>query len=118
MTPVGSIGQNGRYDRFRSFAERYIIARAPEFTKGKELEEGWQAIQDAKEAGCERYDLGGIRTGAADNSWLGLTKFKTGFAPDTNPVQFTGCYDIILKPGKYNLYRALQKIKRIFYCNL
>ena len=35
-------------DRFRSFAERYIIARAPEFTKGKELEEGWQAIQDAK----------------------------------------------------------------------
>ena len=48
MTPVGSIGQNGRYDRFRSFAERYIIARAPEFTKGKELEEGWQAIQDAK----------------------------------------------------------------------
>ncbi|MCX6762815.1 MAG: peptidoglycan bridge formation glycyltransferase FemA/FemB family protein [Candidatus Moranbacteria bacterium] len=74
----------------------------------------WQAIQDAKEAGCERYDLGGIRTGAADNSWLGITKFKTGFAPGIRPIQFPGCYDIILKPAKYNLYRALQKVKRIF----
>jgi hypothetical protein len=42
-------GQSGNVpDRFRSFAERYIIARAAEFTKGKELEDGWQAIQDAK----------------------------------------------------------------------
>ena len=79
----------------------------------------WQQIEDAKKAGCERYDFGGIKTAISDqrsmnNSWSGITKFKTGFAPDTNPVQFPGCYDIILKPGKYNLYRALQKIKRIF----
>ena len=45
---VGSMTNGQQYDRFRSFAERYIIARAAEFTKGKELEEGWQAIQDAK----------------------------------------------------------------------
>lgn len=36
------------YDRFRSFAERYIIERASTFTKGKEREEAWQATLDAK----------------------------------------------------------------------
>ena len=74
----------------------------------------WQAVLDAKEAGCERYDFGGVKIGAAGNSWSGITKFKTGFAPDTEPIQFPGSYDIILKPAGYNLYRALQKIKRIF----
>ena len=74
----------------------------------------WQQIVDAKKASCERYDFGGIKTGAADNSWSGITKFKTGFAPGTEPIQFPGCYDIILKPAKYNLYRALQKVKKIF----
>ncbi|MFH0929911.1 MAG: peptidoglycan bridge formation glycyltransferase FemA/FemB family protein [Candidatus Moraniibacteriota bacterium] len=73
----------------------------------------WQQILDAKKAGCEKYDFGGIKT-ASSNSWAGITKFKQGFAPDAKPIQFPGCYDIILKPGKYNLYRALQKIKRIF----
>ena len=74
----------------------------------------WQQIVAAKKAGCERYDFGGLKTGTADNSWSGITKFKTGFAPDTKTTKFPGSYDIILKPGKYNLYRVLQKIKRIF----
>ena len=81
----------------------------------------WQAIQDAKKSGCIKYDLGGVKTNKISNfkfqisnSWGGITKFKTGFAPDVKPVQFPGCYDIILKPAKYNLYRVLQKIKRIF----
>jgi peptidoglycan pentaglycine glycine transferase (the first glycine) len=73
----------------------------------------WQAIQDAKYAGCTRYDFGGIKIGAADSSWSGIAKFKTGFAPGVEAIQFPGCYDIILKPAKYSLYRALQKIKRI-----
>jgi lipid II:glycine glycyltransferase (peptidoglycan interpeptide bridge formation enzyme) len=74
----------------------------------------WQQIVDARKAGCERYDFGGIKTGTDSSSWSGITKFKTGFAPNVDPIQFPGCYDIILKPAKYNLYRALQKIKRIF----
>lgn len=74
----------------------------------------WRQILDAKKAGCEKYDFGGVKTEKLDNSWAGITKFKTGFAPETKPVQFPGCYDIILKPTKYNLYRALQKLKRIF----
>jgi len=83
----------------------------------------WQQIVDAKKAGCDRYDFGGIKTQPhpspllvkeRGNSWAGITKFKMGFSPEAETTKFTGCYDIILKPGKYNLYRALQKIKRIF----
>lgn len=74
----------------------------------------WQQILDAKKNGCERYDFGGVKTGnIGGKSWEGVTKFKLGFAPHTETAKFPGCYDIILKPGKYNLYRALQKIKRI-----
>jgi peptidoglycan pentaglycine glycine transferase (the first glycine) len=83
----------------------------------------WQQIVDAKRAGCERYDFGGIKTQPhpnpllieeRGNSWIGITKFKQGFAPEAKSVQFPGCYDIVLNPFKYNLYRILQKIRRIF----
>ena len=80
----------------------------------------WRQIVDAKKAGCENYDFGGVKSyntkhvTCNKNSWQGITKFKTGFAPDVETKKFPGCYDIILKPAKYNLYRALQKIKRIF----
>jgi len=81
----------------------------------------WQAILDAKKAGCERYDLGGVKTEKNPkskiqnpNSWAGITRFKMGFAPKVEPICFPGCYDIILKPVKYNLYRGLQKLKRLF----
>lgn len=34
--------------RFRSFAERYIIARATTFTVGNEANDAWKALLDAK----------------------------------------------------------------------
>lgn len=34
--------------RFRSFAERYIISRAPFFRVGFEAEDGWACLMDAK----------------------------------------------------------------------
>jgi len=43
----------------------------------------------------------------------GITKFKTGFAPEVEPIRFPGCWDIVLNPGKYSLYKILQKIKRL-----
>ncbi len=82
----------------------------------------WRQIQDAKKAGCERYDFGGMRSRPhpspllakeRENSWAGITRFKTGFAPNVAPIQFPGSYDIVLNPLKYNLYRILQGIKRI-----
>ena len=73
----------------------------------------WRQIQDAKAAGCTRYDFGGVKTGDADKSWAGITKFKTGFSPATNAVEFPGSYDIVIDPVRYGLYRLIQKAKNI-----
>lgn len=35
-------------DRFRSFAERYVIARAGSFDPSKSLEDSWACVQEAK----------------------------------------------------------------------
>jgi peptidoglycan pentaglycine glycine transferase (the first glycine) len=80
----------------------------------------WQAIIDAKAVGCERYDMGGIRTynvqhkTYSKSSWSGITRFKTGFSVVTNTIEFPGSYDIVLNSFKYNLYRILQRIKALF----
>ncbi|HBB37390.1 MAG: hypothetical protein A2374_04455 [Candidatus Moranbacteria bacterium RIFOXYB1_FULL_44_23] len=74
----------------------------------------WQQIIDAKKAGCERYDFGGVKVeDTGGRSWAGVTKFKTGFASGVEPIQFPGCWDIVMNPGKYRLYKVLQKIKRL-----
>lgn len=98
----------------------------------------WQAILDAKEAGYHFYDLGGVKTenpkseinqssaftfpdksgnsskpsffkNSAGGNWQGITRFKTGFAPDTKPMEFPGSYDIIISNGKYFLYKFIRK---------
>jgi lipid II:glycine glycyltransferase (peptidoglycan interpeptide bridge formation enzyme) len=50
----------------------------------------WQAILDAKEKGCARYDFGGVKTHdtghAAGNGWEGITTFKMGFSTKTKPI--------------------------------
>lgn len=115
----------------------------------------WQAMMDAKEAGCGRYDFGGtsigrkkkeesppasprsstsvaslkipwetlrvgsvqrseaLRAGSKQSNWEGITRFKTGFSPLTEPVEFLGSYDVALNPGKYYLYRVGQYIKEL-----
>jgi lipid II:glycine glycyltransferase (peptidoglycan interpeptide bridge formation enzyme) len=72
----------------------------------------WQAILDAKKLELKKYDFGGIKTGD-DNSWTGITKFKTGFSPGTQPVEFPGSYDIIIKRNKYVSYKILRFIKNL-----
>jgi len=98
----------------------------------------WQAIKDAKEAGCKKYDLGGISTNYEVSTnyeqyettnknklqttnyklqatkWAGITRFKLGFSPKTKPVEFPGSYDIVIIPWRYWAYRKIQKIKRMF----
>lgn len=90
----------------------------------------WKQIQDAKTAGCAKYDFGGISTnyesrtnipariatrsiagGRITNKWSGITRFKLGFAPNTNPVEFPGSHDIIVSPSRYKLYRFIQRMK-------
>lgn len=72
----------------------------------------WKQIQDAKAVECERYDFCGIMT-RNKNSWAGITRFKLGFSPETKPVEFPGCYDIIVNPGRYWMYRGIQWMKAV-----
>jgi lipid II:glycine glycyltransferase (peptidoglycan interpeptide bridge formation enzyme) len=74
----------------------------------------WQAMLDAKEARCDKYDMGGVKTAANSGRWAGITRFKTGFSTNTEPTKFLGSYDIIIDPLKHNLYRILQRIKALF----
>ncbi len=99
----------------------------------------WQVIKDAKEKGCKRYDMGGVKTkmtndkfpmtnkyqkskiknqnekceveNAVNNNWAGITRFKVGFSPETIPVEFAGSYDIIIDSKKYYLYEIIRKVK-------
>ncbi|OGI15416.1 MAG: hypothetical protein A2Z52_01635 [Candidatus Moranbacteria bacterium RBG_19FT_COMBO_42_6] len=77
----------------------------------------WQVILHAKEAGCVKYDLGGVMTDnqqPTTHNWAGITRFKTGFSATTVPTKFPGSYDIVINPPRYNLYRILQRIKALF----
>ncbi|MCX6761747.1 MAG: peptidoglycan bridge formation glycyltransferase FemA/FemB family protein [Candidatus Moranbacteria bacterium] len=78
----------------------------------------WRQIQDAKKAGCVRYDFGGVSTNYESNTniritnkWEGITKFKTGFSPQTSPTVRLGSYDVVISPLKYWTYRCIQKAK-------
>ena len=75
----------------------------------------WQQILDAKQKGCEKYDFGGVKITdnlqQTTNNWEGITKFKTGFSPETKPVIFPGSYDIILNSRRYSVYKGLQRAK-------
>jgi lipid II:glycine glycyltransferase (peptidoglycan interpeptide bridge formation enzyme) len=72
----------------------------------------WQAIMDAKKFGCKKYDFGGVKTGD-NNSWSGITKFKTGFSLETKSIKFPGSYDIILDNLRYSSYRFIQALKSL-----
>ncbi len=102
----------------------------------------WRQIQDAKKAGCVKYDFGGVKAviseqesansknSNSDNqnkksfipdtkyqilntNWSGITKFKLGFSPKTIPTIFPGSYDIIISKTKYRLYRSIQRLKSL-----
>ena len=77
----------------------------------------WRQIQDAKERGCKWYDMGRVKIPnskfqiANSKNWEGITRFKIGFSPKTEPIIFPGSYDIVLNPLRYRAYVFLQKTK-------
>ncbi len=71
----------------------------------------WEAIKYAKEWGALKYDFFGIAVELNRKKWLGITRFKTGFCSKCEPTIFPGCYDLILNPLKYWIYRILQFFK-------
>lgn len=78
----------------------------------------WEQIREAKRRGCHFYDFGGVQMQAVSDklktessSWAGITRFKTGFSPNTIPTVFPGSYDIIFDAKKYWLYDRLRHLQ-------
>ena len=71
-----------------------------------------QLIEDARTKDLQYFDFWGIAPeGAPENHpWAGFTNFKKTFKG--TELDFTGTYDIILKPLRYKLYRTLRNIRR------
>jgi len=62
----------------------------------------WEAILDAKRAGCTVYDFWGVAPENQEgHSWAGITRFKKGFGGET--VHFPGAFDYAFSPLWYNM---------------
>ncbi len=74
----------------------------------------WQAIRDAKAAGCERFNFWGIAYSDDPNHrYAGVTTFKRGFGGDD--VAYVPAHDLVLKPVAYLknwLVETVRKKKR------
>ncbi|HLC95107.1 MAG TPA: peptidoglycan bridge formation glycyltransferase FemA/FemB family protein, partial [Patescibacteria group bacterium] len=81
----------------------------------------WEQMKFAQTQGCTRYDFGGVHTIPNTQyqipntiSWSGITRFKTGFSPQTTLIAFPGTYDIVLNPRIYKVYTFLYRLKAHF----
>lgn len=78
----------------------------------------WEQIKTAKKEGFQLYDFGGVKVinnqqSTVDTDWGGITRFKTGFSPNTAPTVFPGSYDIVLDTLGYFLYTSLRPLQAI-----
>jgi len=71
----------------------------------------WEAIKMAKKKGMKKYDFFGIAVNLNKRKWAGITRFKMGFSSEERPTIFPGCYDLVLRPVRYLIYRILQIFK-------
>ncbi|MDO4611871.1 MAG: peptidoglycan bridge formation glycyltransferase FemA/FemB family protein [Candidatus Saccharibacteria bacterium] len=94
---------------------RYTVHSAAD-NKHKKLAAGSSLliyrILDAKKSGAKIFDFWGITT-SEDKShpWYGFTKFKKSFGG--NQVDYSGTWDLPLKPARYKLYQVLRKLNRL-----
>jgi len=71
----------------------------------------WKAMQDAKEAGCQYYDLFGIPPNEDPNHPMaGLYRFKTGFGGQI--IHRAGSWDYAYKPVIYNLFNFAEGLRK------
>ncbi len=68
----------------------------------------WEIIKKAKELNFSKYDFYGID----EQKWPGVTRFKLGFSGEEKI--YPGVFDIIFRPGVFNIYHKLKKIKQKF----
>jgi len=71
----------------------------------------WKAMQDAKEAGCQFYDLFGIPPDDNPNHPMsGLYMFKTGFGGRI--IHRPGSWDYPYKPVIYSLFNVAETLRK------
>jgi lipid II:glycine glycyltransferase (peptidoglycan interpeptide bridge formation enzyme) len=83
----------------------------------------WQAIKEAKKRKCDFYDFWGVQPkpiplttlhhtpSPLHHPWAGITKFKTGFAPEGNFLHYPDALDLILKPFWYRIYGLIRSAR-------
>ncbi len=69
----------------------------------------WQAMLDAKSEGFTMYDFGAAENASGHSG--GYARFKMGFNPEV--INFSGTHDLVIKPGKYKLYRMARTLNRL-----
>lgn len=72
----------------------------------------WQAICTAQQLGCRSYDFGGANGQTYHHaSWVGMTKFKTGFTAGQPPREYVGSFEMILNPVVFAGYQFVKQIR-------
>ena len=73
-----------------------------------------EAIKDAKEKNLKAFDFWGVapENATKNHPWAGFTQFKKSFGGEE--ITYAGTYDLVRKPSKYQLYKILRKLNRLF----
>ena len=72
----------------------------------------WEGILAAKRLGLKYYDFGGVNGKTFFNEkWEGISRFKSGFSQETEPQEFIGCYEKIINPVVYSVYKFVKQIR-------
>jgi len=66
----------------------------------------WEAIKQAQQLGCQRYDFFGINP----ERWPGVTRFKQGFGGYI--VTYPGAFDLPTNYFTYKLYTLFRRLRR------
>lgn len=103
MILVTHFGQVATYlhgassDEFREFMPNHLVQ--------------WEAILDAKRAGCTVYDFWGVAPDEQpDHPWAGITRFKKGFGGET--IHLPGAFDYPFSPLWYNMLHAYNFVRK------
>lgn len=78
----------------------------------------WRAIADAKNNGFKFYDFGGVESvgekSSSQKGWGGITRFKIGFSPRNNIIEFIGLYEVPVNKIKYSIYKHIRSAAKFF----
>ena len=70
----------------------------------------WQAIQWAKQQGCDVYDLGGYLPDASEGTPVyGINQFKLGFSK--KQTHFVRVFERIFSPNRYRLISWMEMMR-------